>query len=150
MANKIKMKETNDNKVELINDSDDDLKDNGDDKKKHSCCWIFKLETGIATIIYLDLLMFGVILTTSAMSMRDGLRNEKKSNNSNVHRLKKKKTSFILFNLVTDYTLILVMLVKMYSAIVYFYTLVHKGNKDEEFLFDEQGDKKWKARVLSR
>ena len=44
----------------------------------------------------------------------------------------------------------LVMLVKMYSAFYYLFNVISIGNKDEEFLFDEQGDKKWYARVLSR
>jgi len=41
------------------------------------------------------------------------------------------------------------MLVKMYFAIIYGYKILHNGQKDEEFLFDEQGDRRQKARDLS-
>merc|ERR1712166_858460 len=96
---------------------------------------------------------------TSFASMRDGLHsskaNQAKMKSSTVAgahdkaKTSKKNTSFILFNLVTDYTLIFVMLVKMYFAIIYGYKILHNGPKDEEFLFDEQGDRKQKARDLS-
>jgi len=145
---------TNDNQNPLVE------KDKKESKKQKSCCWLFKLETGVGTIIYLDILMFGVILMTSFASMRDGLHSSKataakmKSSSSaaGAHvgkKTNKKNTSFILFNLVTDYTLIFVMLVKMYFAIIYGYKILHNGPKDEEFLFDEQGDRKQKARDLS-
>ena len=146
---------TNDNKTALVE------KDKKDSKKQKSCCWLFKLETGVGTIIYLDILMFGVILMTSFASMRDGLHSTKAaaakqkatssaaSGSHDNKKTSKKNTSFILFNLVTDYTLIFVMLVKMYFAIIYGYKILHNGPKDEEFLFDEQGDRKQKARDLS-
>ena len=144
---------TNDNQEALV------PQEKKESTKQKSCCWLFKLETGVGTIIYLDILMFGVILMTSFASMRDGLYSSK----SNAARVKnyasssgldkkqanKKNTSFILFNLVTDYTLIFVMLVKMYFAIIYGYKILHNGPKDEEFLFDEQGDRKQQARDLS-
>ena len=38
-------------------------------KEKKSCCSIFKLETGVATIIYLDLLMFFIVVVTANVSM---------------------------------------------------------------------------------
>ena len=40
-------------------------------------------------------------------------------------------------------------MIKMYYATVYVYKFLNIGSKNEEFLFDEQGDKKWKARVLT-
>ena len=52
-------------------------RDKKESKKLKSCCWLFKLETGVGTIIYLDILMFGVILMTSFASMRDGLHSTK-------------------------------------------------------------------------
>jgi len=61
------------------NDNQDPLveKDKKESTKQKSCCWLFKLETGVGTIIYLDILMFGVILMTSFASMRDGLHSSK-------------------------------------------------------------------------
>lgn len=137
---------TNDNQEALV------PQEKKESTKQKSCCWLFKLETGVGTIIYLDILMFGVIIMTSFASMRDGLHSSK-SNAARVRssasasgvdkkQASKKNTSFILFNLVTDYTLIFVMLVKMYFAIIYGYKILHNGPKDEEFLFDEQGEKK--------
>jgi|TARA_B110001450_G_C17161533_1_gene295485 hypothetical protein len=144
---------TNDNQEALV------PQEKKESTKQKSCCWLFKLETGVGTIIYLDILMFGVILMTSFASMRDGLyssksnaarvKNSASSSGLDKKQANKKNTSFILFNLVTDYTLIFVMLVKMYFAIIYGYKILHNGPKDEEFLFDEQGDRKQQARDLS-
>ena len=100
--------------------------------------------------------MFGVILTTSFVSMRNTHHKEVKTAtpNTNHHKkgltIKKQDTSFILFDLVTDYTLSMVMLIKIYYAIICGYKMLNHGSKDEEFLFDEHGDKKWKARILSK
>jgi hypothetical protein len=144
---------TNDNQEALV------PQEKKESTKQKSCCWLFKLETGVGTIIYLDILMFGVILMTSFASMRDDLyssksnaarvKNSASSSGLDKKQANKKNTSFILFNLVTDYTLIFVMLVKMYFAIIYGYKILHNGPKDEEFLFDEQGDRKQQARDLS-
>ena len=109
-------------------------------KHKHkSCCWLFKLETGVGTIIYLDIMMFGLILLTSFASMRYILQSEINTSPGAVKKTGRRSNDYFLFNIVTDYTLVLVMLIKMYYAIIYGWKLVHKGSIDEEFLFDDQG-----------
>lgn len=70
---------------------DKDTETTNSSRAKRSCCWLFKLETGVATIIYLDILMFGVILMTSFASMRDGLHSSKVAiKHENAANLKKK------------------------------------------------------------
>ena len=42
-------------------------------KERKSCCSIFKLETGVATIIYLDLIMFFTVIVTANVSMEQNI-----------------------------------------------------------------------------
>ena len=58
--------------------------------------------------------------------------------------------SFILFNLVTDYTTIALFLVKLFYAIGYAYSLLGQSRMDEEFLMDINGPAMQATRTLSK
>ena len=52
--------------------------------------------------------------------------------------------------MVTDYTTIILMAVKLLFGFYYMKSLFFPGQKDEEFILDEHGDEKFKARIMSQ
>ena len=57
--------------------------------------------------------------------------------------------SFILFNIVTDYITITLMLVKLFYGLKYMKSYLFHGTKDEKYIMDKEGDNKWRIRILS-
>jgi len=49
------------------------------------------------------------------------------------------QSSYILFNIVTDYTTLILMACKLYFALKFGVNLVFAGQMDEEFILDKQG-----------
>ena len=114
----------------MVGFNDRDSEDDDNRLSKRSCCKLFKLETGVATFIYLDFLMFIVVMVTSQVSMEEGLKHDSSESSSKTQNynnydpsLNAQNKSFILFNLVTDYTTVLLFLIKMFYALSYGITL---------------------------
>ena len=111
--------------------------------------WIFKLETGVATIVYIDLMMFMFAFTTSNIklkqfeSQKDGDSSQKKSSlyeigqgfeQSDGVQQTYEEDQFVLFNILTDYTMLVLFAVKIYTALKFIINLIWIGRMDEEFL----------------
>jgi hypothetical protein len=57
---------------------------------------------------------------------------------------------FLLFNILTDYTMLALFAIKIYFAVIFVINLIWVGRMDEEFLLAKNGKSKWETRVLSR
>jgi hypothetical protein len=62
---------------------------------------------------------------------------------------KKNDSSFILFNLVTDYVMICLMLVKLWYGFKFLKSNLFQGAMDEKYIMDKEGKEKWDIRNLS-
>ena len=90
--------------------------------------WIFKLETGVAIIIYLDLIVF----ISQIMTMNYQLRKSSSDSTAPATNttepieltIETNETSFLLFNFVTDYTTIMLMAVKLYTGLNFLVKLI--------------------------
>ena len=109
-------------------------------RKKKSCLWLFKLETGVATILYLDIIIFIVMITTSNTQLRKTKQNTSKSIDTTKSIQKQSDTSFILFNIVTDYITIFLMIIKLFYGLKYLKSYLFHGTKDEKYIMDKEGD----------
>ena len=57
------------------------------------------------------------------------------------------KANYILFDLVSDYTLLIFSLVKVIAGAKFVINLIFVGKMDEEFIMDKFGRDKWETRV---
>ena len=51
--------------------------------------------------------------------------------------------------MVTDYITITLMIFKLFYGLQYLWTYLFHGTKDEKYIMDKDGDKKWKIKKLS-
>ena len=100
--------------------------------------------------------MLIIILTTSTVSMEKGLDVGKSSSNTQmlgeteeIKTMKTNSKSYILFDLVTDYTTVALFLVKIYHAILFGISLFGQSRPDEDLLMVDGGEQKQKVRSLS-
>lgn len=130
---------------------------NKDHCHRKSCMWIFKLETGVTSIVYIDIMMFIFAFTTSNIKLKPFMREPQEMRGIGQYGLndedianQRDDDQFLLFNILTDYTMLSLFAVKIYFAVRFVINLIWVGRMDEEFLLQEFGQNKWETRVLSR
>lgn len=121
-------------------------------KSKNSCLWLFRLETGVVTILYIDLIVFLCLIITTTSQLHMASNSDQPPSNSTVAATADKKTptsSFFLFNMVTDYITITLMAFKLVYGFRYLKSVLFLGSKDEKYIMDQEGQAKWELRNLT-
>jgi len=103
-------------------------------------------------MVFVDMILLMFVLCTMGVNIDTNLTSMNTGGFTGglIYKQAKKSKSFLLFDMVTDWVLIVLFLIKFYYAVTYGLSQQYRGKKDDEFLIAENGDRLWKTRVLCR
>ena len=113
-----------------------------DTRSRKSCCFVFSLQTGVATIVLLDLSIFVLICGMVGLTFtQDG--------DSHAEGDSALEEDGTLFTLMTDGFLVLLFFIKMSTGLYYLVRTLRPPAMDYAYL-EEFGRLKWHTRRIKR